>query len=278
MWQEWWDARSHPSGNVQEGTLLPVLLRLTLLYASLPFSLFQHCLSHHRFPFPASSSASLPELLWHFTALPVITNAMEKCFGGTWPGHAGVERGKGWEFYIPVQPGTGVTCLQVLSRAREVPVAEEMLAMPLLGCWQSWHHDQGWLCPVGNAEHEQGPKQEAPTVRPRHELGVALQPHHIPSPPVIWGMRGWLWDMGGHKPSARHVGRLSSGESAPAARTVQCHFKAGSGSEAGDCLVGLNHIGTILERVWLFDSFVYKSDIKAKSWCLSDMSFIPRKR
>lgn len=126
---------------------------------------------------------------------------------------------------------------------------EEMLALPSLGCWQSWHHDQGWLCPVGNAEHEQGPKQETPAVRPRHELGVALQPHHIPSPPVIWGMRGWLWDMGGHKPSARHVGRSSSGESAPAARTVQCHFKAGSSSEAGDCLVGLNHIGTILERV-----------------------------
>ena len=70
--------------------------------------------------------------------------------------------------------------------------------------------------------------------------------------------------------------RPSFWEYALAACAVQCHFKAGSGSEAGNCLVGLNHIGTIFEGSRLFDSFIYKSDIKAKSCCLSDMSFISR--
>ncbi|PKU44561.1 hypothetical protein llap_5143 [Limosa lapponica baueri] len=92
-------------------------------------------------------------------------------------------------------------------------------------------------------------------------------------------MRGWLCEtegtglllgMWGY---SRHS---SFQEYALAACAMQCHFKAGSGSEAGNRLAGLNHIGTILERVRVFDSFVYKSDIKAKSWCLSDMSFISR--
>lgn len=52
---------------------------------------------------------------------------------------------------------------------------------------------------------------------------------------------------------------------------MQFHFKAESGNEAGNYLTGVNHIGTNLERVSVFDSVLYKSDIKAKSQCPSDV-------
>lgn len=44
-------------------------------------------------------------------------------------------------------PSAVVTCLHIVSGAREVPVAEEMLAMALLGRWQGWHHDHGVVVP-----------------------------------------------------------------------------------------------------------------------------------
>jgi len=144
----------------------------------------------------------------------------------------------------------------------------------------------GWLC----SYRKQGRKQEVaghmPQEHPRDGTLTsapsaipACPPHHIPSLPcdhvnegvAVWGGgHGLLLGMWGY---TQHFGFW---EYTPAARAVQHHFKAGSGGEAGNHLAGLNHIGTILERVWVFDSFVHKSDIKAKSWCLSDMSFISR--
>lgn len=141
-------------------------------------------------------------------------------------------------------------------------------------------------------QHQEGERPEAGSSW-LHAPGASRGWHFNPCPsalppaspttsplcPVILRMRGWLC-------CERRARAFCSARGAPASapalgkthqrRAVQHHFKAGSGSEAGNRLAGLNHVGTILERVRVFDSFVYKSDIKAKSWCLSDTSFISR--
>lgn len=192
-------SRSRPIGNVQEGTLLPILLRLTLLCSSLPFSLFQPCLSHHQCPLPASSITSLPVLLWHFTALAVITDVMEKCFGDAWPAHAGVGRGKGWEFCISVRPRLWLPICKFSGRSQWW---RRCWPCPCLAAGRGDTMTRGWLCPRRKRWRWAGPRAGNAGHTPQAWAGggppaPVLQPHHIPSPPVIWWTRGWLWETGG---------------------------------------------------------------------------------